>query len=559
MAELILGPMLRYLDETQRDRSGSRPTGPARSRCWAARERTFCVEGHHYAIVPITGLEPGETYPYEVRLDGERALARWRARSSRRARSGTIHPERPLKIVFGSCRVAVPHEEPWNLSRDEDERGREVDALYALALRMIGDRPRPSGRTCCCSVGRPGLRGRGLRPTRASSSAPGATRACRPARRSPTSRSTRASTGSRGATDGDPVAVLDGRRRDDLRRPRRPRRLEHVDRSGWRRCAPSRGGRSGSRAALSSYWVYQHLGNLSPEALAELRAAAAGEGRRATPGALLRRLRAESADHGSEGSRWSFCRDLGRVRHRACSTRARAACSASGRARSSTTRNGSGSTSTPQGGFDHYMLRRHAAVPAGARAAPRRGMERGGVRGRVGGAGWSGIGERIRRALDLEHWAAFNESFRRMVRPARRDRVRPARAAAGDDHRDRRRRAPRLPGGGRAIPRERGRAERRLPGGLLAVSQRAQRARARGRPERVAARDRARSLRPLARAAGVPDPRDLAGGWRRRRPSTTSSRRSSSTGAAPCSGSSAPCRDEADNRSIETSLERRLA
>ena len=38
------------------------------------RERTFCVEGHHYAIVPITGLEPGETYPYEVALDGER---RW--------------------------------------------------------------------------------------------------------------------------------------------------------------------------------------------------------------------------------------------------------------------------------------------------------------------------------------------------------------------------------------------------------------------------------------------------------------------------------------------------
>ena len=52
--------------------------------------------------------------------------------------------------MFGSCRVAVPHEAPWNLSRDEDERGREVDALYALALRMIGDRPLASGRTCCC-------------------------------------------------------------------------------------------------------------------------------------------------------------------------------------------------------------------------------------------------------------------------------------------------------------------------------------------------------------------------------------------------------------------------
>ena len=36
------------------------------------RERTFQVDGHHYAIVPIQGLEPGGSYEYEVALDGER-------------------------------------------------------------------------------------------------------------------------------------------------------------------------------------------------------------------------------------------------------------------------------------------------------------------------------------------------------------------------------------------------------------------------------------------------------------------------------------------------------
>ena len=43
--------------------------------------------------------------------------------------------------MFGSCRVAAPHEPPYSLRKDEDERGREVDALHTLALRMR-DEPR---------------------------------------------------------------------------------------------------------------------------------------------------------------------------------------------------------------------------------------------------------------------------------------------------------------------------------------------------------------------------------------------------------------------------------
>jgi hypothetical protein len=48
----------------------------------------------------------------------------------------TVAPDRSLKLVLGSCRVAVPHEPPYTLTADQDERGREIDALYALATRM---------------------------------------------------------------------------------------------------------------------------------------------------------------------------------------------------------------------------------------------------------------------------------------------------------------------------------------------------------------------------------------------------------------------------------------
>ena len=62
----------------------------------------------------------------------------------------------------------------------------------------------------------------------------------------------------------DPLAAVDRAERDDLGRPRRPRRLEHVADLG-------RGHRARAwwderiEGAVMSYWSYQHLGNLAPE------------------------------------------------------------------------------------------------------------------------------------------------------------------------------------------------------------------------------------------------------------------------------------------------------
>ena len=71
MAQLVLGPLLRYVGDGRGDDLGRDGRGRARSRCWAAASATFRVAGHHYALVHCTGLEPGSTTPYEVRLDGE--------------------------------------------------------------------------------------------------------------------------------------------------------------------------------------------------------------------------------------------------------------------------------------------------------------------------------------------------------------------------------------------------------------------------------------------------------------------------------------------------------
>ena len=87
MRELVLGPMLRYVGE--REAAIWVETDAAcEVEILGTRERTFCVCGHHYALVCIGDLEEGAWHEYEVLLDGEQGLARSRTRPSRRAPSG---------------------------------------------------------------------------------------------------------------------------------------------------------------------------------------------------------------------------------------------------------------------------------------------------------------------------------------------------------------------------------------------------------------------------------------------------------------------------------------
>ncbi len=134
LPDLVLGPLLRHV-------------GPTDATVWietdAACEAgvlgcsspTFRVAGHHYALVHVTGLEPGEAGEYEVHLDGEKV---WPEPDSPFPPSVIRTPgdAQEVKLVFGSCRICAPYESPYTLGHEEDERGLGVDALYAMAMRL---------------------------------------------------------------------------------------------------------------------------------------------------------------------------------------------------------------------------------------------------------------------------------------------------------------------------------------------------------------------------------------------------------------------------------------
>ncbi len=101
---LVLGPLLRYVGETavtiwvETDRA-------CQVEILGHRARTFEVAGHHYGLVVVGSLRPGAECEYQVALDG---TVRWPEPGSEFPPSvlRTLDPDRPLRLVFGSCRIA---------------------------------------------------------------------------------------------------------------------------------------------------------------------------------------------------------------------------------------------------------------------------------------------------------------------------------------------------------------------------------------------------------------------------------------------------------------------
>jgi hypothetical protein len=399
--------MLRYLDERQAT-IWVETDAPSEVEVLGRRERTFCVEGHHYAIVAIDGLEPGGVYPYEVALDGER---RWpRADDPFPAPAiRTIDPRGTIRIVFGSCRVAVPHERPYTLSKDQDPRGREVDALHALALRMM-ERPPEEWPGLLLLIGdqiyvdedAPETRAF-IRSRRDTAHPPGEqvldyeeyTRLYWESWTTPAIRWLFSTVGS--------VAMFDDHDvHDDWNTS--IAWIEEMRATDW--------WETRIEAALASYWVYQALGNLSPAELATsdvLRRV-----REERDGGPLLRSWAGRVDHGSDGSRWSLCRDLGGIRMIMFDSREGRVVGESPR-RMNDDAEYEWISSRATGDVDHLLLvdtLPFLLVPAFHHIEAWNEAVCGGAWG-----GWAtGFGEKLRRALDLEHWAAFNFSFRRLQR-----------------------------------------------------------------------------------------------------------------------------------------------
>ncbi len=134
---LVLGPLVRYVDETSASlwvetRDAATVTVEAGEHTWQAR--TFAAHGHHFAMVVAEGLEPGTVTPYTVTIGDEPVWPPQEGEGASYPPSviATLKPGKPLRMAFGSCRTSVDHGESGNATHG-------VDALRSLALRMATD------------------------------------------------------------------------------------------------------------------------------------------------------------------------------------------------------------------------------------------------------------------------------------------------------------------------------------------------------------------------------------------------------------------------------------
>jgi hypothetical protein len=411
MAELILGPILRHVGE--QDATVWVETDAA---CEVSvlghKEPTFCVDGHHYALVWIEQLEPGSRCHYEVRLDDER---RWPANDSDFPQSEirTLDPGRPLRVSFGSCRVALPMEAPYVCSKDDHADGAEVDALHVYAqelmrepelrwpnlLLLLGDQ-------VYVDEGSPETR-RFIRSRRDVSEAPGEevvdfeeyAHLYYESWREPYVRWLLSTV---------PTAmIIDDHDISDDWNISRSWKQEMDRKPWWRRRV---------EAGFMTYWIYQHLGNLSPEALSENETYMRVKRSRKDAGPVLRDY-VRRAYEDREGVRWSYRRDL-------CGTRLIVMDSRGGRVLEEGRRSifdheeRSWVQAQSDGEFEHLLIATSDPVLLSHGLHHLEAWSEAvcdGAWGRFAAR----LMERLRRAEDFDHWASFGQSFRRLSRRLR--------------------------------------------------------------------------------------------------------------------------------------------
>jgi hypothetical protein len=407
LAELILGPLLRHLGE--RDATVWVETDAAcEVEVLGHTANTFAVQGHHYAIVCLGDLEPGTTYEYEVALDGE---TKWPEPGTDLppSRIRPFDPDGPFDIYFGSCRVSVPHKPPYTLSKDQDERGKECDALHVLALEMLGnpDERWPHlllllGDQVYADEGAPQTR-EYIRSRRDTSQPPYEevadfeeyTHLYQEAWREPAIRWLL-------STVSTSMVIDDHDVHDDWNISRSW--LEEMRAKPW--------WRERAIGACMSYWLYQHLGNLSPRELAESETFQHLTEAEGDAGKIVRDY-AIRAMEDREGVRWSFRRDLGRNRVIVIDSRA-------GRTLHEGRRSIFDDTEWEwireqvRGDFDHLVLATSDPylLAHGMHYAEAWSEQ---VCNGAWGRPAAKLTEKLRRAVDLDHWAAFQLSFHRLA------------------------------------------------------------------------------------------------------------------------------------------------
>ncbi|MEV0430152.1 alkaline phosphatase D family protein [Micromonospora sp. NPDC050495] len=412
-SRLLIGPLLRRVVGTRatvwvetsgpavvtvRTADGARGSAP-----------TFTAYDHHYALVVVEGLTPESTTSYEVLIDDELAwpvpesgfpasVIRTRAADDR---------EQPVRLLFGSCRETTQHSTARRLP---------PDALDAYARRMMAD-PDPAswpdllvllGDQVYADVTSPTVRKLLRRRRRRPKDAPATqvvsfdeyTKLYLESWRDPEIRWLLSTVPSVMIFD-DHEVIDDWNTsaswRADMRR--QPWWAERI------------------RSGLASYWVYQHLGNLSPDEVAADPVYAKVTAAEDATGVLHEfgeRVDTEAdVAHDTERWRavqyqWSYAVDLGRTRLVMLDNRSSRVLETGNRAM------------LPAGEWSWFLDRAHGVydhlvvgaslpwlLPPGIHH-----VEAWNEKLADSGRPWvARVAERLRRGWDLEHWASFRRSF----------------------------------------------------------------------------------------------------------------------------------------------------
>ncbi|WP_422747960.1 alkaline phosphatase D family protein [Mycobacterium sp. WMMD1722] len=431
---LLLGPALRHVGETtavvwvQTDK-------PATVTVLGCAADTFEVQGHHYALVTVTGLEPDSTVEYQVSIDGRQV---WPEPGSPFPPSvirtrGPQMAER-LRAVFGSCRYPKTGvaEIDDKLGADALDRyaGRMArlpveqwpDVLILLGDQVYADELTPEAREHLTGRRRGRLH-HTHRPPDEVVSFDEYEELYRHSWSDPEIRWIMSTV---------PTAMIfdDHDIRDDWNTSAAWR--AEINQEPW--------WRDRIRAGLACYWVYQHMGNLSPD---ELAADEDHQRMTATDGdwwpALVEMAdRADAEVDANKGVRFSYRWDMGRSRFLMMDSR-NGRILDSGERMMIGEREFSWLEAQAEDGIeevDHLVL--GSSVPwllppvlSDLQTVNEISADKPGWRG------WPA--EQIRQAADLEHWPAFMKSFLRLTTMIRRAATRPGGPAtvtvlSGDVH-----------------------------------------------------------------------------------------------------------------------------
>ena len=419
--EIVVGPLLRYVDGTDAT-VWLEVSAPClvtiRAGGAGFSERSWGVHGHHFAVVHLCDLPVGVETPYEVHLDDVPA---WPTDPDRPSVIRTPRPSDEVRLAFGSCRrgesqtptalrtigadalvalahqmAAIPHEE-W------------PDAMLLLGDQVYADIP---SREITERLAERRAAGGGPQAVRDSAGAGGdrdvSDEICDFEEYSWLYHESWRDPDVRWLLSTVPSCMIldDHDLRDDWNSSYAWRR-EMTAQPWWRDRVVG---------AFSSYLVYQHLGNLAPDELE-------GHGvyralRSAASDAERERILADfalAADSERDSVQWSYKRDFGRVRVVMLDVRA-------------SRRLGPGERRVMDEGewrwtresclgaeVDHLVI--GSSLPAFMLPALHHveGWNEAVSRGGSGRPVSARVGEWMRRAVDLEHWAAFRSSFDDLV------------------------------------------------------------------------------------------------------------------------------------------------